>query len=72
MELKRALHTIVRKVVKSIVCKSNNSPLLRPKMDNIMSLIGPPPFLYEPKDKLVPIEELFRPSQKKGQQGGGL
>ncbi len=28
--------------------------------------------LYEPKDKLVPIEELFKPSQKKGQQGGGL
>ena len=28
--------------------------------------------LYEPKDKLVPIEELFKPSKKKGQQGGGL
>ncbi|SVC06358.1 uncharacterized protein METZ01_LOCUS259212 [marine metagenome] len=28
--------------------------------------------LYEPKDRLIPIEELFKPSQKKGQQGGGL
>ena len=28
--------------------------------------------LCEPKERLIPIEELFRPIQKKGQQGGGL
>ena len=50
-QLKRSLQTIGRKVVKSIVCKTKTKPLLRPKVDNIISLIGPPPFLSEPKDQ---------------------
>jgi ATP-dependent Lon protease len=52
-QLKRELQTIGRKIVKSIVSKSKNKPVIRPKIDNIMSLLGPPHFLDEPKDKVL-------------------